>query len=119
MGYSGAIPSEDSSGKRKRHGSITKTGNEHLRRIVVESAWSYRHRPSIGARLRKRQEGVPAEVTDIAWKTQHRLRKRYMTLMASGKDRRKIMTTIGRELMGFIWVIGVKTEAACMQQKAA
>ena len=66
MGYSGVFPSEDSSGQRIRRGSITKSGNAHLRRIVVESAWSYRHRPSIGARLRKRQEGVPAQITEIA-----------------------------------------------------
>jgi transposase len=101
MSYSGAIPSEDSSGKRKRQGSITKTGNAHLRRIVVESAWSYRHRPSIGARLRKRQGGGPAEIAEIAWKAQNRLHKRYMTMMASGKDQRKIMTAIGREPNGF------------------
>jgi transposase len=119
MGYSGVVPSEDSSGKRKRQGSITKTGNAHLRRIVVESAWSYRHRPSIGAKLRKRQEGVAAGITEIAWKAQNRLHKRYMTMMAAGKDQRKIMTAIGRELMGFIWAIGVKAEAGCMQQKAA
>jgi transposase len=119
MGYSGVFPSEDSSGQRIRRGSITKSGNAHLRRIVVESAWSYRHRPSIGARLRKRQEGVPAQLTEIAWKAQNRLHKRYMKLMAAGKDQRKVMTAVGRELMGFIWAIGVKAEAACMQQKAA
>jgi len=119
MGYSGVFPSEDSSGERIRRGSITKSGNAHLRRIVVESAWSYRHRPSIGAKLRKRQEGVPAEITEIAWKAQNRLHKRYMKLMAAGKEQRKVMTAIGRELMGFIWAIGVKAEAACMQQKAA
>jgi transposase len=84
MGYSGVFPSEDSSGERIRRGSITKSGNAHLRRIVVESAWSYRHRPSIGARLRKRQEGVPAQM--IAWKAQNRLYKRYMKLIAAGKD---------------------------------
>ena len=66
MGYSGAVPSEDSSGKRKQRGSITKTGNAHLRRIVVEAAWSYRHRPAIGPRLRKRQEGVPEPIKEIA-----------------------------------------------------
>jgi transposase len=115
MGYSRVFPSEDSSGQRIRRGSITKSGNAHLRRIVVESAWSYRHRPSIGARLRKRQEGVPAQITEIAWKAQNRLHKRYMKLMAAGKDQRKVMTAVGRELMGFIWAIGVKAEAACMQ----
>jgi transposase len=119
MGYSGVFPSEDSSGKRIRKGGITKSGNAHLRRIVVESAWSYRHRPSIGTRLRRRQEGVPAQITEIAWKAQNRLHKRYMKMMAAGKDQRKIMTAVGRELMGFIWAIGVKAEAGCMQQKAA
>ena len=119
MGYSGVFPSEDSSGERIRRRSITKSGNAHLRLIVVESAWSYRHRPSIGARLRKRQEGVPAEITEIAWKAQNRLHRRYMKLMAAGKEQRKVMTAIGRELIGFIWAIGVKAEAACMQQKAA
>jgi transposase len=119
MGYSGAIPSEDSSGKRKRQGSITKSGNAHLRRIIVESAWSYRHRPSIGAKLRKRQEGVPAEITEIAWKAQNRLHKRYMKLMAAGKDQRKVMTAVARELMGFIWAIGIKAEAVGMQRMAA
>jgi transposase len=57
MGYSGAVPSEDSSGKRTRRGSITKTGNAHLRRIAIEAAWSYRLRPGVGPALRKRQEG--------------------------------------------------------------
>jgi len=119
MGYCGAIPSEDSSGKRKRKGSITKAGNAHLRRIVIESAWSYRHRPSIGAGLRKRQEGVPAEIQEIAWKAQNRLHKRYMKMVLAGKEQRKIITAIGRELLGFIWAIGIKTEAACTQQMAA
>jgi hypothetical protein len=86
---------------------------------VVESAWSYRHRPSVGAKLRKRQEGVPAEITEIAWKAQNRLHKRYMTLMARGKEQRKTMTAVARELLGFIWAIAIRAEAACMQQKAA
>ena len=119
MGYSGAVPSEDSSGKRLKRGSITKTGNAHLRRIAVEAAWSYRLRPGVGPALRKRQEGVPEEVKEIAWKAQHRLHKRYMKLSAAGKDRRKIITAVGRELLGFIWAIGTKAEAAVKQQKAA
>jgi transposase len=118
MGYSGVFPSEDSSGKRIRKGRITKAGNAHLRRVVVESAWSYRHRPAIGARLRKRQEGLPAEITEIAWKAQNRLHRRYMTLMARGKEQRKTMTAIARELLGFIWAIGIRAETACRQQMA-
>ena len=112
MGYSGAVPSEDSSGKRTQRGSITKTGNAHLRRIAIEAAWSYRLRPGIGPALRKRQEGVPEEIKEVAWKAQHRLHKRYMRLAAGGKDQRKIITAVGRELLGFIWAIGVKAEAA-------
>ena len=119
MGYSGAVPSEDSSGKRLKRGSITKTGNAHLRRIVIEAAWSYRLRPGVGPALRKRQEGVPEEIKEIAWKAQNRLHKRYMKLSAAGKDQRKIITAVGRELLGFIWAIGTKAEAAIKQQKAA
>jgi len=119
-GYSGAFPSEDSSGKRIRRGGITKSGNAHLRRIVVESAWSYQHLPRVGAKLRKRQEGLPAEITEIAWKAQTRLHKRYMALTARGKDQRKTMTAVARELLGFIWAIGIKAEAmACKQQMVA
>ena len=119
MGYSGAVPSEDSSGKRKQRGSITKTGNAHLRRIVVEAAWSYRHRPAIGPRLRKRQEGVPEPIKEIALKAQVRLSKRYARLAAAGKDQRKIITAVGREVVGFIWAIGVKVEAASKQPMAS
>jgi len=119
MGYSGAVPSEDSSGGRIRRGGITKTGNAHLRRIAIEAAWSYRLRPGVGPALRKRQEGVAEEIKEIAWKAQHRLHKRYMRLAAAGKDQRKIITAVGRELLGFIWAIGIKTEAASKLRMAA
>src|ERR1022692_2457497 len=119
MGYSGAVPSEDSSGQRTRRGSITKTGNAHLRRIAIEAAWSYRLRPGIGPALRKRQEGVPEQIRQIAWKAQHRLHMRYLRLAAAGKDKRKIVTALARELLGFIWAIGVKTETTTTQQMAA
>jgi transposase len=119
MAYSGTIPSEDSSGQRTRRGSITKTGNAHLRRIAVEAAWSYRLRPGVGPALRKRQEGVPEEIKEIAWKAQIRLHKRYSKLAAAGKDQRKIITAIGRELLGFIWAIGVRAEAASKLPMAA
>jgi transposase len=119
MGYSGAFPSEDSSGKRIRRGGISKSGNAHLRRIVVESAWSYRHLPRVGEKLRKRHQGVPAEITEIAWKAQNRLHKRYMKMMNAGKDQRKVMTAVARELLGFIWAIGIKAEAAANRQQLA
>ncbi|HEY1256097.1 MAG TPA: IS110 family transposase [Terracidiphilus sp.] len=119
MGYSGAVPSEDSSGERVRRGRITKTGNAHLRRIAVEAAWSYKFRPAVGPALRKRQEGLPEEIKEIAWKAQHRLHKRFSRLSAAGKDRRKIVTAVGRELLGFIWAIGIKAEATASQRIAA
>jgi len=119
MGYSGAFPGEDSSGNRIRRGGITKAGNAHLRRIVVESAWCYRHLPRVGARLRKRQEGIPAEIIEIAWKAQNRLHKRYRKLTMAGKDKKKVITAVARELLGFIWAIGVKVEHACQQPIAA
>jgi transposase len=111
MAYSGAVPSEDSSGQRVRRGAITKTGNAHLRRVVMEAAWAYRLLPGIGPALRQRQKGASEEVKEIAWKAQHRLHKKYRRLTAAGKDPRKIVTAIGRELLGFIWAIGIKTEA--------
>jgi transposase len=121
MGYSGTVSSENSSGTRTRRGGITKTGNAHLRRIVVEAAWNYRHRPGIGPALRRRQQDVPEEIKEIAWKAQIRLSKRFARLTAVGKDQRKVITAVARELLGFIWEIGIKMEAnSKMQlQKAA
>ena len=119
MGYSGAVSSEDSSGERVRRGRITKTGNAHLRRIAVEAAWSYKFRPAVGPALRQRQAGLPEEVKEIAWKAQHRLHKRFSRLAAAGKDRRKIVTAVGRELLGFVWAIGIRAEAAASRQRAA
>ena len=69
--------------------------------------------------MRRRQEGLPAEITEIAWKAQNRLHKRYVKLMARGKEQRKTMTAVARELMGFIWAIGIKAEAGSKQQMAA
>ena len=110
MGYSGLGPREDSSGARTRRGGITKTGNAHLRRIVVEAAWAYRHRPSVGGALRKRQAALSDEVKAIAWKAQHRLHGRYRTLLGRGKCQQQVVTAVGRELLGFIWAIGVAAE---------
>ena len=112
MGYSGAVASEDSTGARIRRGAITKTGNAHLRRIVIEAAWAYRYRPAVGAALRKRQATVGPEVKKIAWKAQHRLNARYRHLLARGKCKQEVVTAVGRELLGFIWAIGVQVETA-------
>jgi len=112
MAYGGIVASEDSSGKRTRRGNITKTGNAHLRRVVVEAAWAYRHRPAVGATLRKRQETVSEEVKEIAWKAQQRLHERYRKLLARGKNKGVVVTAVGRELLGFIWAIGIQVETA-------
>jgi transposase len=112
MGYSGAVSSEDSTGRRIRRGAITKTGNAHLRRVVIEAAWAYRYRPAVGAPLRKRQASVSEEVKAMAWKAQHRLHARYRHLTAHGKCKQQTVTAIGRELLGFIWAIGVHVESA-------
>ena len=110
MGYSGAVSRESSSGEHVWRGSITKTGNAHLRRIVGEAAWSYQHRPCLGPALRKRQAGLSEEVKAIAWKAQHRLHDRYYRLVGRGKHKNKAMTAVARELLGFIWAIGVQVE---------
>jgi len=110
MGYSGAVSSEHSSGGKIRRGAITKAGNSHLRRIVGEAAWSYRHRPAVGWPLRRRQEALSEEVKEIAWKAQHRLHRRYHRLAAKGKVKQQVITAVARELLGFIWAIGVTIE---------
>jgi transposase len=111
MGYSGAVSREYSSGSCVRRGAISKAGNAHLRRIVVEAAWAYRHRPSVGKTLATRQRHCSAAITALAWKAQQRLHGRYARLLARGKSKQQTVTAVGRELLGFIWAIGVHVEA--------
>ena len=117
MGYSGAVASEASSGERQRRGGITKTGNAHLRRVVVEAAWAYRHKPALGSTLRHRQANSSPEIIEIAWKAQLRLHRRYGRLMARGKSRQTTITAVARELLGFIWAIGVTVEQQHQNQQ--
>jgi transposase len=112
MGYSGLGACEHSSGPRTRRGGLTKTGNAHLRRIVIEAAWSYRHRPAVGSALRKRQTTVSEDVKAIGWKAQLRLHARYRALVGRGKCQQQVVTAVGRELLGFIWAIGLTVERA-------
>ncbi len=112
MGYSGVVSREHSSGERIRRGAISKAGNAHLRRIVIESAWAYRHRPGLGATLLIRQRDQTEDIKAIAWKAQHRLHARYAKLLAKGKAKQQVITAVGRELLGFIWAIGVAAERA-------
>jgi transposase len=111
MSYSGLVSSEHSSGSRIQRGGITKTGNAHLGRVMVEAAWAYQHKPWIGRWLAKWQQGLDEETKAIAWKAQWRLCTRYKKLAAAGKEKPEIVVAIGRELLGFIWAIAVRTEA--------
>jgi transposase len=106
MGYSGLVPSEYTTGPRRRLGAITKTGNAHLRRVVIEAAWAYRFGPAVRSPLRERQAGLDPAIVEIAWRAQKRLHDRYRTLTAKGKNNNQVMTAVGRELLGFIWDIG-------------
>jgi transposase len=115
MAYLGLVPSEHSSGGTKKRGGITRTGNQHVRKTLVESAWSYRHKPSMSYAIRKRNEGVSDEVRDIAWRAQQRLHRRYQRLLGRSKSKQQTVTALARELAGFIWAIGrqpVLTQAA-------
>jgi transposase len=117
MGYSGLVASEYSSGGHIQRGRITKTGNAHLRRVIVEASWAYQHKPWLGGWLAKRQQGLDEETKAIAWKAQWRLCTRYKKLAAKGKNKPQIVTAIGRELLGFIWAIAVRTEAKFPAQR--
>lgn len=121
MGYSGLVPCEHSSGNRVQRGGITKTGNGHLRRVLVEAAWAYQHRPNVIGFLLRRQKtlAISEEAKKIAWKAQQRLHKRYKTMAARGKNKNQIVTAIGRELLGFIWAIAVAAEKEHKLAKAA
>ena len=103
MAFTGLIPSEHSSGTQQARGPITKTGNAHLRRVLVETAWQYRHHAYLGPALQKRQRGAPAGAIDIAWRAQRRLHRRYRVLAARGKVKHQIVTAVARELTGFLW----------------
>jgi transposase len=105
MAYLGMVPSENSSGERRRQGAITKTGNSHARRLLVEAAWHYRHRPGVGPMLRQRREGQPGHVIAIADRAQQRLHRRHQRMTARGKNPNKITVAIARELAGFLWAV--------------
>ena len=96
MSYVGLTPSEDSSGKRRRQGAITRCGNGHLRRILVESAWHYRHAPAMSKELRRRNRGVADVVRRIAWEAQKRLHKRLYHLINAGKSSQKAVVALLR-----------------------
>jgi transposase len=105
MGYLGLVPSEQSTGDTVKRGPITKAGNRRARRVLVESAWSYRHPPRVGQDKQKKVAAAPPRVRAIAWKAQHRLYGRYRALTRKGKLKTVAITAIARELAGFLWAV--------------
>lgn len=105
MGYTGSVPSEHSSGDRVRRGRITKTGNAHLRRILVEAAWSYRGRNRVSQALLKRRAGCPLEVVRIAQAAQDRLHRKFWRMISRNKQSQVVVVAVARELAGFVWSI--------------
>jgi transposase len=105
MSYLGLTPSEYSSGERRRQGGITKAGNTHARRALVEGAWAYRYPAKVSRHLQLRLEKLPAEVQAISWKAQVRLCKRYRQLIARGKHANEVVVAIAREMAAFAWAI--------------
>jgi transposase len=103
MAFVGLVPSEHSSGTKRARGAITKTGNAHLRRVLVEAAWHARHRPFVGHALRQRQQGASDAIIAQAWTAQQRLYRRYHRLAARGKPSPLVITAVARELTGFVW----------------
>ncbi len=105
MSFLGLIPSEHSSGDKQKRGGITKTGNRRVRRILVEAAWHYRHKPTVSQALKKRREAQPSWAIEQADKARKRLYRKYWRLVNKGKSPNKVAVAIARELAGFIWSV--------------
>ena len=106
MAFVGLVPREFSSGPNRRLGSLTKSGNRHVRRMLIETSWSYRHKPSVSPQMRQRGREASEAVRAIAWKAQKRLHGKYHRLIARGKSGQTAIAAVAREQLGFIWAIG-------------
>jgi transposase len=105
MAFVGLVPSEHSSGEQRRRGAITKVGNAHVRRLLVESAWHARRRPTVSYELTRRHRGQDPAVIERAWRCQQRLHQRWQRMAGRGKPQQKIVVACARELAGFVWAI--------------
>lgn len=112
MAYLGLVPSEYSSGATERRGALTKAGNTHVRRALIEAAWHYRHRPALSPALAARSHGQPREVVMQAWRAQQRLHRRYRHLIGHGKRPPVAVAAVARELVGFVWAAMTRPSAA-------
>jgi transposase len=115
MAYVGLVPGEHSSGPKRRQGSITKAGNSAARRMLVEIAWHYQHSPRVSPIIATRQEGLPKEITDIAWAAQLRLNAKFKRLLARRLMKNKAVVAVARELAGFVWAIGQEVQRSGWQ----
>jgi transposase len=105
MAYLGLVPSEHSTGGTVQRGPITKAGNRRARKLLIESAWAYRHPPRVGKDKQAKVAAAPQAAREIAWKAQHRLYARYRALTRRGKLKTVVVTALARELAGFIWAV--------------
>jgi transposase len=109
--YLGLVPSEQSSGTRRRQGSITKAGSSHARRLLIEAAWHYRRPPRVSLTLKRRQAGQPPAAIETAWRAQLRLHRRWAHLDAArAKKRTTVAVAVARELACFVWEIAVQPD---------
>jgi transposase len=112
MAYLGLVPTENSTGERRRQGAITKTGNHFARRALIEAAWAYQHPARVTPLIARRQSGLPKHARDIAWKAQLRLCARFRRLCARRLNKNKVVVAIARELAGFVWAIARSVKIA-------
>ena len=112
MAYVGLVPSEDSSGERRRRGEITKAGNGLVRRVLIEAAWTHRYPARQSYRIRNRANHLPEPIRDKAWKAQVRLCRRMRDLRRSGKHRNTVLAAVARELTGHVWAVARMVEPA-------
>jgi transposase len=112
MSYAGLVPSEHTSGPKRRQGGITKAGNSAARRMLVEIAWQYVHSPRVSPIIAKRHEGLPDAVIEIAWKAQLRLSGKFKRLLARKVLKTKAVVAVARELAGFVWAIGREVQTS-------
>ena len=118
MAYLGLVPTEHSSGEKRRQGAITKCGNAHCRHVLVQAAWSYQRRPALSAALKRRQQGQSPQGIAHAWKAQHRVNKLFARI-AARKNRPVAATAAARELIGFLWAVLREVEIETGTQRQA
>lgn len=111
MSYSGLVPSEHSSGGSQHRGSVTKAGNAHIRHVIVEAAWHYRHAPRVGEGLRRRSKEQPEKLREISWRAQSRLNRKFRRMTARGKPSQVAVVAVARELLGFVWAVAQATQS--------